>query len=340
MLRLRRRRRARPSPRCRLLPAARRLSGLSRRRARGAGGTRRPPPPPPRRPPPSSRLPPPGPAAGSARRARGSRGAMLTALPSRRPGARGREGAAAGESAGGPRARSARALTASPRRAAGLRGPGGRGGAGPSGAGPAGGAGPGGRPGKLASLRGRRSHGAAEPAATRRCGAQARPPAAPLPLPLRVYCVWRSLRRPGRARGPGLGRPRAGGSSGGRWTCARPARLASASRPRPGPVHARSYLPSSCLRRLYPKLVSAYSHVSTHELHINTHVKATYVQARSSPERCAPSAQTRGQHCSAGPLPASAACEWHGPAPRSAGADCKGWRSTNSRVGRTDRTTS
>ena len=68
------RRRARPSLRSRLLPAARRLSGLSRRRARGAGGTQAaasssPPSPP------SS----PAPPAGSARRARGSRGALLAA---------------------------------------------------------------------------------------------------------------------------------------------------------------------------------------------------------------------------------------------------------------------
>lgn len=64
-----------PPLRCRLLPAARRLSGLSRRRARGAGGTLRPPPPPPCRPPPSSPAPPartPPPAPREGLRARGA----------------------------------------------------------------------------------------------------------------------------------------------------------------------------------------------------------------------------------------------------------------------------
>jgi hypothetical protein len=144
-----------------------------------------------------------------------------------------------------------------------------------------------------------------------RCGAAAGAreswrPALPAPRPARPRPRSRSLlcgleappRRTGEA-GPGPGRaaPRTGGSSGGRWTCAQPARLAAASRPRPGPVRARSYLPPACLRRLWPQFVSAYSSGSTRELHINTHVKATYVLARSSQGRCTPTAQTRRQHC-------------------------------------------
>jgi hypothetical protein len=95
------RRRARPSLRSRLLPAARRLSGLSRRRARGAGGTQAaasssPPSPP------SS----PAPPAGSARRARGSRGAMLAAASTteKKKNASARAGAKPGEAAGASRA--------------------------------------------------------------------------------------------------------------------------------------------------------------------------------------------------------------------------------------------
>lgn len=97
--RRRRRRRARPSLRSRLLPAARRLSGLSRRRARGAGGTQAavssssPPSPP------SS----PAPPAGSAQRARGSRGAMLAAAFTTEN-ASARAGAKPGEAAGASRA--------------------------------------------------------------------------------------------------------------------------------------------------------------------------------------------------------------------------------------------
>lgn len=86
-------------------------------------------------------------------------------------------------------------------------------------------------------------------------------------------------------RGAGPGRASAGpGPSRERGALAAGAGLARpALPPRPeagGARRTRSYLPSTCLRRLSVKSVSAYSKGSTHELHINTHVQATYVQAR------------------------------------------------------------
>lgn len=86
--------------------------------------------------------------------------------------------------------------------------------------------------------------------------------------------------------GPGRARQEAPGPSRARGALAAGAGLARpALPPRPeagGERCTRSYLPWTGPPRLSERSGSAYSKGSTHELHINTHVQATYVQARWS----------------------------------------------------------
>lgn len=110
-----------------------------------------------------------------------------------------------------------------------------------------------------------------------RCGRGGRPGSQP---PRSSLCALECFPARGRAGQAGPGPSRARGALAAGAGLARPALP-----PRPeagGARRARSYLPSTCLRRLSAKSVSAYSEGSTHELHINTHVQATYVQARWS----------------------------------------------------------